>query len=125
MDLAIDIETYSDIDLIKSGVYRYVESESFQVLLFGYAYDDKPVKVIDLAQGEEIPRIVWEDLFDPAVTKTAFNANFERVCLAKHFGQAMPPEQWQCTMVQALMLGLPMSLADVGKTLKLPTDKQK
>mgnify|MGYP001120859443 CR=1 FL=1 len=125
MDLAIDIETYSDIDLIKSGVYRYVESENFQVLLFGYAYDDKPVKVIDLAQGEKIPRVVWEDLFDPAVTKTAFNANFERVCLAKHFGQAMPPEQWQCTMVQALTLGLPMSLADVSKTLKLPADKQK
>ena len=125
MDLAIDIETYSDIDLIKSGVYRYVESENFQVLLFGYAYDDKPVKVIDLAQGEKIPRVVWEELFDPAVTKTAFNANFERVCLAKHFGQAMPPEQWQCTMVQALTLGLPMSLADVSKTLKLPADKQK
>lgn len=123
--LAIDIETYSDIDLIKSGVYRYAESENFQVLLFGYAYDDEPVKVIDLAQGEEIPRIVWEDLFDPAITKTAFNANFERVCLAKHFGQAMPPEQWQCTMVQALTLGLPMSLADVSKTLKLPADKQK
>ncbi|MGS0745576.1 DNA polymerase [Syntrophomonas erecta subsp. sporosyntropha] len=123
--LGIDIETYSDIDLKKSGVYRYAESENFRVLLFGYAYDDEPVKVIDLAQGEEIPRMVWEDLFDPAITKTAFNANFERVCLAKHFGQAMPPEQWQCTMVHALTLGLPMSLADVGKALNLTVDKQK
>ncbi len=123
--LAIDIETYSDIDLIKSGVYRYVESENFQVLLFGYAFDDADVRVIDLAQGEKIPRFVEESLFDDSVIKTAFNANFEMTCLARHFGCAMHPEQWQCTMVQALELGLPMSLADVGKALKLPQDKQK
>lgn len=123
--LSIDIETYSDIDLMKSGVYPYAESESFQVLLFAYAFDDEPVKVIDLAQGEKIPEDVTEALFDEKTIKTAYNAAFERTCLAKHFGQAMPPEQWECTMAQALTLGLPISLAEVGKALKLPQDRQK
>ncbi|MEN6391052.1 MAG: DNA polymerase [Syntrophomonas sp.] len=123
--LSIDIETYSDIDLKKSGVYPYAESENFRVLLFAYAFDDADVRVIDLAQGEKIPLFVEQSLFDDSVIKTAFNANFEMTCLAKHFGCAMHPEQWQCTMVQALELGLPMSLADVGKALKLPQDKQK
>jgi len=122
--LAIDIETYSDIDLKKSGVYRYVEGD-FQILLFAYAYNDEPVHVIDLAQGEKIPNVVWQDLFDGSVIKTAFNANFERVCLAKYFNQNMPAAQWQCTMVHALTLGLPMSLTDVCKALKLDADKQK
>ena len=123
--LSIDIETYSDIDLKKSGVYPYAESDSFQILLFAYAFDDGPIRIVDLAQGEIIPYFVVESLFDPADIKTAYNANFERTCLAKHFGQTMPADQWQCTMVQALTLGLPMSLADVGKALKLPQDKQK
>ena len=123
--LSIDIETYSDIDLKKCGVYPYAESENFRVLLFGYAFDDGPVRVIDLAQGEKIPSYVEQSIFDDSVIKTAFNANFEITCLTKYFGCAMHPEQWQCTMAQALELGLPMSLADVGKALKLPQDKQK
>jgi DNA polymerase len=123
--LSIDIETYSDIDLKKSGVYPYAESDSFQILLFAYAFDDGPIRIVDLAQGEIIPYFVVESLFDPADIKTAYNANFERTCLAKHFGQAMPADQWQCTMVHALTLGLPMSLADVGRALQLPVDKQK
>jgi len=127
--LAIDIETYSSVELKKSGVYPYAAANDFEVLLFAYAYDDGPVQIVDLAQGELIPRSVFEDLFDESVIKTAFNANFERVCLSKFFGKfitsVMPAAQWQCTMVQALMCGLPMSLADVGKALKLPVDKQK
>lgn len=123
--LSVDIETYSSVDLTKCGVYRYTEAADFEILLFGYAYDDQPVKVIDLTQGEKLPRIVWEDLFDPAITKTAFNANFERTCLAKHFGIPAPPEQWRCSQAHALTLGLPASLDGVAKCLKLSQQKMR
>ncbi len=123
--LSIDIETYSDIDLKKSGVYRYAEAENFDVLLFGYAFDDEPIKVIDLASGEKLPADVETALFDETVIKTAFNANFERVCLSKLFWRRLPPEQWQCTQVLALTLGLPQSLEEVGRVLCLAEDKQK
>ncbi len=121
--LAIDIETYSSIDLRSSGVYAYTESTDFEILLFAYCFKDKPVKVIDLAQGEELPKKVIEALIDSKVIKTSFNAQFERTCLAKHVGSPMPPEQWRCSMVHSLSLGLPGNLAGVAKALRLETQK--
>lgn len=123
--LSIDLETYSDVDLTTCGVYKYTDSEAFEILLFAYAFDNDPVQVIDLVSGEQLPDLVVKALLDSSIIKTTFNANFERTCLAKYFNQPMPPEAWQCTMVQALTLGLPMSLAQVGQALKLPADKQK
>lgn len=121
--LAIDLETYSSVDLKRCGVYAYTEVEDFQILLFAYAINDGPVQIIDLARGEKLPGKIIDALFNPAFTKTAFNANFERTCLAKHFGREMPAEQWECTAVQSLNMGLPMTLDEVGKVLKL--EKQK
>ncbi len=122
--LSIDIETYSDQDISKVGVYRYVGTLEFEILLFAYAYDDEPVKIVDLALGEEIPEQVIKDLHDPNVIKSAFNANFERTALGEYFGY-MEPEQWRCTMIKALTIGLPSSLDMVGKALHLGEDKQK
>lgn len=121
--LRIDIETYSSVDLIKCGVYKYADSDDFEVLLFGYAFDDEPVRLIDLLDMEEIPEEVEQALFNPEIIKTAYNANFERTCLAKHFGKVMPPEQWRCTAVQASHLALPSSLDGVAKTLGLSAQK--
>lgn len=123
--LSIDIETYSDIDLMKHGVYVYSESPAFEVQLFGYAFDAGDVTVIDLMTGGEIPAYVIRALTDPGVLKTAYNANFERTCLAAWLGTELPPEQWQDTMILAAELGLPRSLGDVGIVLGLPEDKQK
>lgn len=117
--LGIDIETYSSIDLKTCGVYRYVESPDFEILLFGYAYDDEPVQVIDLTAFEDIPDRVLHDLTDPRVTKTAYNANFERTCISKQYGIECDPLQWKCTSVWALALGLPGNLAGVAEVLKL------
>lgn len=122
--LGIDIETYSSADLKRCGVYRYVEAPDFEVLLFGYALDDEPVHVIDLTE-QSIPGEILGMLLDPGIVKQAFNANFERVCLSRHLGQTLPPEQWQCTAVHASMLGLPRTLEQVGKLLGLPEDEQK
>lgn len=133
--LAIDIETYSSVDLTEAGVYAYCDAPDFEILLIGYKFDDEEdVTVIDLTSYPE--RVTafdldidytrfWETLTDPSVIKTAYNANFERTCLAKYFGTPMPPEQWRCTAVHAATLGLPRSLGDVGKALGLPEDKQK
>lgn len=122
--LSIDIETYSDQDISKVGVYRYVDTLEFEILLFAYAYDDEPVKIVDLAMGEEIPEQVIKDLHDPNIIKSAFNANFERTALGEYFGY-MNPEEWRCTMIKALTIGLPGSLDMVGKALHLGEDKQK
>lgn len=121
--LSIDIETFSSVDLTSCGVYAYTESSDFEILLFGYAFGDDPVRVVDLAQGEELPRDVLEALIDPGVIKTAFNANFERVCIARFFKLHLPVEQWRCTMVHALYLGLPGDLDTVAKVLRLPVQK--
>ncbi|HLN89000.1 MAG TPA: hypothetical protein VK253_02935, partial [Candidatus Binatia bacterium] len=121
--LSIDIETYSSVDLLKSGVYAYTQAKDFEVLLFAFAFDDQPVKIIDLASGEEIPKEVNNALWDTQIIKTAFNANFERTCLAKHFKAPMPPEQWRCTAVHALTLGLPGNLDGVAKAMKLDAQK--
>ena len=123
--LAIDIETFSSVSLQKSGVYAYTQSDDFEILLFGYAYDDGPVEVIDLARGQSLPLELQNALYDPEILKTAFNASFERTCLSAHLGRTTPPEQWSCTAVMARELGLPGSLEAVGEVIGLPEDKQK
>lgn len=120
--LAIDLETYSDND-IKYGVYKYVDTPQFEILLLGYSFDDEPVQVANLTK-EEMPARVLQALFDGAVTKTAFNANFEITCLKKFYPD-MPAEQWECTSVLALYNSLPTGLDNVAKILKLADDKQK
>lgn len=121
--LGIDIETFSDVDLIKCGIYAYADSPAFEVLLFAYSFDGEETQIIDLAQGEAIPAEVESAIFDDSVIKTAFNANFERTCLSKYFGKRLSPDSWHCSAVQAAMLALPRSLEDVGAVLGL--DKQK
>lgn len=123
--LAIDVETYSSVDIAKTGAYRYCQDENFEILLFAYAFDDDPVQIIDLANGEKLPEYVKEAIINPEVLKTAFNANFERNALNNSMCYEMPPSQWDCTMIRALRLGLPGSLDMVGKALKFPEDKQK
>ena len=138
-NLSIDLETFSSVDLKKCGVYKYAESDDFEILLFGYSVDGSEVKVIDLAQGETIPEVVLSALTDETVTKWAFNAQFERVCLSRYLrdkginvnpGQTakseslfLNPSSWHCTMIWSATLGLPMSLENVGAVLGL--DKQK
>lgn len=121
--LAIDIETYSDVDLISCGVYKYSSSPYFEILLIAYSVDDKETVCIDVANGEEPPKELMEMLFDDTVTKTAFNANFERTCFSNYYQHSFRPEAWRCTAVQAAMLALPLSLEGVGAVLGL--DKQK
>lgn len=119
----IDLETYSSVDLGKSGVYKYAESEDFEILLFAYSIDDGEVRVIDLASGEIIPEEILSALSDESIEKWAFNANFERVCLSRFLGERLKPQGWYCTMIWSAYLGLPLSLEKVGEVLKL--DKQK
>jgi len=121
--LSIDIETYSSIDLKTCGVYRYVEAPDFEILLFAYAYDDEPVQVVDLTAFEDLPEQVMRDLTNPDVIKTAFNANFERTCIAKHFNIECDPRQWRCTAVWASALGLPGYLEGVAEVLNLEAQK--
>ena len=123
--LSADIECFSDVDLIKCGVYAYADSPAFEILLFAYSFDGGETQIIDLAQGEKLPAEVEEAIFDVSVTKTAYNANFERTCLSKHFGRYIPPESWHCSAVQAAMLALPRSLEDVGRVLGLDEQKMK
>ena len=138
-NLSIDLETFSSVNLGKCGVYKYAESEDFEILLFGYSVDGSEVQVVDLAQGETIPEVVLSALTDETVTKWAFNAQFERVCLSRYLrdkginvnpgktgkseGLFLNPCSWHCTMIWSATLGLPMSLESVGAVLGL--DKQK
>ena len=127
LELGIDIETFSSVD-IKNGAYAYSEAPDFEILLIAYKFSDEDkVKQIDLTDDpEELENLrFWDALTDPEVVKTAYNANFERTCLARHMGEAMPPEQWRCTMVLAVQLGLPRSLAAVGPALGLTEEEQK
>jgi len=125
--LSIDLETYSSADIGKTGVYRYSESSDFEILLFGYSIDGAPVQLVDLTCGERVPEEVRDALSDPSVTKWAFNASFERICLSRWLGLPsgtyLEPDQWRCSMIWSAYLGLPLSLAGVGAVLKL--DKQK
>ncbi|MCC0658551.1 hypothetical protein IC175_18545 [Clostridioides sp. ES-S-0123-01] len=123
--LSIDIETYSDLDIKKVGVYRYVDSTNFEILLFAYAFDEEEVRVIDLVNDEELPNEVIEALKDNTIIKSAFNANFERIAISKFLGIDLKPDEWSCTMIKALTLGLPGSLDSVSKALKFNEDKQK
>ncbi len=128
-NLSIDIETYSSVDLAKSGVYRYCESLDFRILLFAYSVDGSPVRVVDLECGEKIPDDVLAALTDPTVIKWAFNAQFERICLSRHLGYPvghyLTPSDWRCTMVWAATLGLPLSLENVGAVIGLEKQKLK
>ncbi|SPJ39813.1 DNA polymerase I, thermostable [Corynebacterium diphtheriae subsp. lausannense] len=132
-ELFVDLETFSPVNLTKSGVYPYAEHPDFDVLLFGYSIDGNPVKVVDVASSEQLPAEVVEALVDPGVTKWAFNAAFERVCLSAWLARHHPdliagrnfldPAQWRCTMVWSAYLGLPMSLEQVATVLDLPVRK--
>lgn len=125
--LSIDIETFSDIDLIKCGVYKYADSPAFEILLFAYSIDNGEIHIIDLVNGEELPEEIAEAIKSDTVIKTAFNAQFERVCLSKYLGlpegEYLNPQSWYCTAVQAAELSLPSSLADVGAALGLERQK--
>lgn len=123
--LSIDLETYSEIDIAKCGSFRYIDDESFEILLLGYAFDDEPVTVIDLTADEEVPADFLAALYDPEVTKTAWNCAFERFGLWKHFGRYCPPEQWSDTMILSAVCGLPLGLGDAGKALRLEADEAK
>ena len=120
--LSIDIETYSSIDLTKSGVYKYTQND-FEILLIAYAYDDEDIKIIDLKNNEKIPPQLKKDILDENIIKTAFNANFERVCLSKYFNTYLSPKMFRCTQVHALYLGLPHGLDNVAKSLRLKEQK--
>ena len=115
--MGIDIETYSSAPLPKCGVYRYCDAPDFEILLFSYAFDDAPVKTIDLAGGESLPKEVISALGDPNIIKVAYNAQFERVCLSRYLGHWLDPHQWRCTMVMAAYLTLPGRLADAAVAL--------
>lgn len=131
--LSCDIETFSPVNLAKSGVYPYAEHPDFEILLFGYSIDHAPVQVIDLASGEELPGEILDALFEPQVVKWAFNAAFERVCISAWLTRHHPeliegrrfldPSQWHCSMVWAAYLGLPMSLEHVARVLELEVQK--
>jgi len=123
--LRIDLETYSDVDLKKCGVHKYVESDAFEIMLFGYKYGDGQVNVIDHARGEEMPAHIIRALYDPKILKTAYNAAFELACLNKHMVDPLEVTQWRCTSVHALYLGMPGNLNDVGRVVGLSPDKQK
>lgn len=129
-DLSIDIETYSSVDIRKSGLYKYVQSPDFQILLFAYKVDSEEVKIIDLTAGEKISECIALALFDNTVTKHAYNAAFEWYCLSKYFMLKSDArnkwlEQWHCTMLHGMYLGYPAGLDALGTALKLPQDKRK
>ena len=141
--LSIDLETFSDVDLKKCGVYRYAESPNFEILLFAYSEDNGPVQVVDLACGEEVPERILAALTDEEVTKWAYNASFERVCLSywlrkhhpEHFcsysipedtvGNYLAPTSWKCSRIWGAYMGLPLSLKGIGAVLKLNDQKMK
>ena len=123
-NLSIDIETYSDVDLSKCGVYKYVEGD-FHILLFAYAFDDEEVKIVDMACGEELPQEVLDAIDDPNCIKWAWNAQFERTCIGHYLGRVLSPDSWRCSMVQAASLSLPLSLKEAAKALKTGEQKDK
>ena len=142
-EMSIDLETYSDVDISKCGAYKYAESDNFEILLFGVSIDGGKVQVFDLACGDIIPDDILAALSDDTVTKWAFNANFERICLSnwlkrhhpEHFksyripedpaSKYLDPSSWKCTMVWSAYMGLPLSLEGVGAVLKLQDQKMK
>lgn len=123
--LSIDLETYSDVNLKKAGLYRYVQSPAFEILLFAYSFDGAPTQVIDMARGEEIPMEVIHALTDPQCLKHTYNAAFEWYCLSKYMGAQLPPAQWRDTMLHGLYAGYTAGLDATGRALGIPEDKQK
>lgn len=143
--ISIDIESYSDVNLAKCGVYKYAESPAFEILIFGYAVDGGEVQVVDLAQGECIPDAILDALTDESVTKWAFNASFERICLSRYLSDLgmsldpfhdhhplsrdcarfLNPAGWKCSMIWSAYMGLPLSLEGAGAVLKLDSQKMK
>ena len=132
MNISIDLETFSDVDISKGGVYRYTESDNFEILLFAYAVDGGEVVVVDMAQGEKIPENIINAITDRNITKWAFNSQFERICLSMYFkkhrpelmqGNYLEPEGWRCSMIWCAYMGLPMSLAGAGAVLGLEQQK--
>lgn len=122
-ELSIDIETYSSVDLIRAGVYAYAYAPDFSVLLFAYAFDEEEIQIVDLAQGEQLPDCVFDALTDASIVKTAFNANFERVCLQKQLEMRLAVEQWRCSAVAARELSLPPTLQKAAAVLNLEQQK--
>lgn len=122
-ELSIDLETFSSVDIVKAGLYKYVQSKDFEILLFAYSFDDEPVKVIDLAQGEQLPKELIAALSNKSIIKTAYNAAFEWYCLNKFW--LTPIDQWQCTMVKGLYCGYPAGLKAIGDAIGLSEDKKK
>lgn len=122
-EISIDIETFSSVDIGKAGLYKYVQSPDFEILLFAYSFDDEPVKVIDLVQGEQLPQELITALCDKSIIKTAYNAAFEWYCLNKFWPS--PIEQWRCTMVKGLYCGYPAGLKAIGDAMGLSEDKKK
>lgn len=120
--LSIDLETYSDVDLPNCGVYRYVEGD-FHILLFAYAFDEEETKCVDMACGEQLPTDVMNALQDDSIIKSAWNAQFERTCLSKYLGTQLSPDSWQCTMIWAASLSLPLKLATAAQALKTVQQK--
>lgn len=126
--LSIDLETFSSVNITKCGLYKYVQSPDFEILLFSYAFNDGPVQLLDLARGDHIPEDITRALFDPGITKKAWNATFEWYCLSKAYAVHEPMKwlpQWQDTMIEALYCGYPGKLSLIGPALGLPQDKQK
>lgn len=122
-ELSIDIETFSSVDIGNSGLYKYVQSDDFEILLFAYSFDDEPVKVIDLAQEEQLPDELVAALSDKSIIKTAYNAAFEWYCINKFWKS--PIDQWRCTMVKGLYCGYPAGLKAIGDAMGLSEDKKK
>jgi DNA polymerase len=125
VDLSIDIETFSSVDIKKSGLYRYVQASDFEVLLFAYSFNGKPVQIVDLTAGDEMPEEILKSMDNPNVVKHAYNASFEWYCLSKFFGKWLPLEQWRCTMLHGLYCGYTAGLAATGEALGLPQNKRK
>lgn len=128
--LSIDIETFSSVDITKAGLYKYVQSSDFEILLFAYSMNGAPVEIVDLAQGELIPHNIADALYDSNVIKHAYNAAFEWYCLSKYFGLPVVNcmswlNQWQCTMLHGLYCGYTAGLGKTGEALGIPEDKRK
>ena len=122
--ISIDLETYSDVDLGRCGVYRYVEGD-FHILLFAYAFDDEDVRIVDLANGETLPPEVLDAINDPSIIKSAWNAAFERTCIGHMLGRTLSPDDWRCSMVWAASLSLPLALEKAAAVLKTGEQKDK
>ncbi len=123
--ISIDIETFSSVDIKTGGLYKYVQSPDFEILLFAYSVDGGATQIVDLKRGETIPSHIINALTDSSVEKRAYNAAFEWYCLSKYFRTYLPIDQWRCTMVHGLYLGFPAGLTKINEALNIPQDKKK